>query len=346
MLISEEVQIFVKCLKSVNAKWALATEANRIYQARLTIIGRPLFIYCSWYFVTNWLDGRVDKPGIRISRMSYRHRVSSWCCSITMACEYSITWLVYLYCLIWLCGLCPVLPANSSSGANAGLNNDFSLLFEYRKFLAKYLSKNNCTMHHSIFKFKKLVFDYQVWEKEQDLANNVANFLTSMWRFKNSENFSLVENEPTMYSLVRSNILTSQYVYGSAICFEGRRFMKRNRFCPYAYRDKTAKNRTRVFDLGAKHDYLNKTPEFLWWEIGRKKGLENRLKSDIEYYDTNLMHVNASDLRESDQFLNVTRRFVTSNDSVWTTPYYDCFGGKTWVLTYLAPFYDGLNKFL
>lgn len=63
MLISEDVQMFVKCLKSVNAKWASATE---VFTKVVTIIGRPLFIYCSWYFVTNWLDDWINKPGIRI----------------------------------------------------------------------------------------------------------------------------------------------------------------------------------------------------------------------------------------------------------------------------------------
>ena len=256
-----------------------------------------------------------------------------------MANVYSIAWLVYLSLL---CGLYPVLPASESSRAK----DDLLLLFQYHKYVANKLSNRSCTYDYPLTQNKTLIFDYRAWEKEQDLANNVANFLTSMWRYKNSENFSLVENEPTMYSLVRSNILSSHLVYGSAICFEGHGFMKRKRFCPYAFRDKTAKNRVRVFDLGTKHDYLNKTPEFVRWEIGRKKGLKIKLKSDIEYYDTNWMHVNASDLRQSDRFFNVTGRFVTSNDTVWTTPYYDCFGGKTWLLTYLAPFYDGLNRFL
>ena len=244
----------------------------------------------------------------------------------------------------WLClALVHELQeAVQTLNSNATINYDPELILLTRELVDESF-KDGCDKDFLFTRTKSLVIDHGPWDREVKLANNVANFLTSMWRYKNRKNFnySLVENEATMYSLIRSNVLSSPSIYGSAICFDRYRFKRLERFCPYAFKDQTVKDRIRVLDLAAKYDYMNKT-EFVWWNAGRRKGLKTKLEREIEYYDTNF------DLPKSNisQLFNVTASFVPSDSGDWTAPYYSCFGGRTWVFTYMVPFYDETDEFL
>jgi hypothetical protein len=111
--------------------------------------------------------------------------------------------------------------------------------------------------------------------------------------------------------------------------------------------------------LGRFNDYIT-TPtanpngfytkhSFIWWHVG-KRSLSNvtKLKQNIIYYDTNLdkAAISRQNLSVNGGYYNVTSNYIPLEYGKWTTPYYDCFGGKTWMITYLAPFYDEADKFL
>ena len=267
-----------------------------------------------------------------------------------MAVVNSISWLIYFLLLV-----------SHHSSARRKDKIDLELLTLYRNFIDNKLSSEPCTEDYNLLGTGNILQDYSFWDKEIRIVNNVANYITSMWRYKDARNRSLVENVATMYTLAKTVALSSQQIYGSVVCFDMFKFQGRRQFCPYAFTNVTQKNRTIVRDLGS-YDYLT-TPSpsrngssekqrhtFVWWHVG-KKYLANatlQLEENNVFYDTNLDNPasNAVNASQNGRYFNITASQVPINHGKWTTPYYDCFGGKTWMFTYLAPFYDEANGFL
>lgn len=89
--------------------------------------------------------------------------------------------------------------------------------------------------------------DYSFWDNEAKIANNVANYLTSMWRYKGENNRSLIENEEAIYTLANTVAITFGRIYGSAVCFDENKFQAKRQFCPYAFKN-SGSNRVIVRD--------------------------------------------------------------------------------------------------
>ena len=96
-------------------------------------------------------------------------------------------------------------------------------------------------------------FESARWKSEALLAIEVANLLTSLWRVKTADGFSMVENDTLLYNVVRSNVRFSPSVFGSAICFEKNQYRNYERFCPYAFRDKAYNGSIHVKDIAVGH---------------------------------------------------------------------------------------------
>ncbi|CAB3996142.1 probable G- coupled receptor CG31760, partial [Paramuricea clavata] len=182
--------------------------------------------------------------------------------------------------------------------------------------------------------------DYSLWSNEIGTTNNVANYLTSMWRYKDEINRSLIENEMAIYTLAKTIAMSSDNIYGSVVCFDENKFQQRRQFCPYAFKDsKRGKRAITVHDLGRFNDYLTTPTHVL------------RRNNTFTKYNFNWWHAdkpasNSLNISANGTSYNITSNYIPSSYGKWTTPYYDCFGGQTWMITYLAPLYDEADTYL
>lgn len=201
------------------------------------------------------------------------------------------------------------------------------------------MTKNHdyCTSNQSVI--LDIAFQNARWKSEALLAVEVANLLTSLWREKSAHNLSMVENDTLLYKIVRSNVRFSPSVFGSVICFERDQYRDYEGFCPYAFRDKAYNGIIHVKDISVGQDYLNST-ETIWWREPRKIHLNRKAKLDTEIYTVRLNQSTADALR------NISVPVVQYEDGFWTRPYFDCFGGEIWMITFVAPFFNENNQFL
>ncbi|XP_031552044.1 probable G-protein coupled receptor CG31760 [Actinia tenebrosa] len=181
-------------------------------------------------------------------------------------------------------------------------------------------------------------FDISGWEHEASLVLEVANLLTSLWR--NTK--SIVQSDTFLYTVVRSNVLFSKSVYGSVICFERNHYKDYERFCPYAYRDKKLNGHIHIMDISVGHDYLTDN-DTIWWREPRVKAKNMQVKKlFMTEYQTTRFNATAAN-----SMVNLTLPVLQHMEQgFWTRPYFDCFGGKSWMVTYLAPFFNETNNFL
>lgn len=199
-------------------------------------------------------------------------------------------------------------------------------------------SHAKCSSNQSVI--LDIAFQHANWKSEALLAVEVANLLTSLWRVNTTDGFSMVENDTFLYNIVRSNVRFSPSVFGSVVCFEKDQYRDYERFCPYAFRDKAHNGVIHVKDISVGHDYLT-SPETIWWREPRKINLNRTAKLDTEIYTVRLNQSTA------DAGRNISVPVVQyKEDGFWTRPYFDCFGGEIWMITFLAPFFNESNRFL
>ncbi|XP_058971664.2 probable G-protein coupled receptor CG31760 isoform X1 [Pocillopora verrucosa] len=202
------------------------------------------------------------------------------------------------------------------------------------------MAKNNsCQSNESVI--LDIGFENARWKSEALLAVEVANLLTSLKRVKTADGFSMVENDTLLYNIVRSNVRFSPSVFGSVICFEKNQYRDYERFCPYAFRDKTYNGSIHVKDIAVEHDYLT-SPETIWWWEPRSKNVNRTVIPNAEeIYSIRLNRTTAE--TPHTKTVPVVRYDM---DGHWTRPYFDCFGGHIWMTTFLAPFFNESNQFL
>lgn len=184
-----------------------------------------------------------------------------------------------------------------------------------------------------------ITFDSERWKNEALLAVEMENLLTSLWPVKTSNGRSLIENDTMLFEIVRANVLFSPSVFGSIACFEP--ILYRNKhFCPFAFKDYKLNGGVHVVDLALSTDYdYSTSPNAIWWTGIRAK--TRNMKLAVETTDFYA-------LGEGNQSIihNVTRLLVRYEDGLWTRPYFDCFGGKIWMVTFLAPIFNDTREFL
>ena len=211
---------------------------------------------------------------------------------------------------------------------------------QYVETIQRQMANNqaNCFSNKSVV--LDIAFQNARWKSEALLAVEVANLLTSLWRVQTADGFSMVENDTFLYNIVRSNVRFSPSVFGSVVCFEKDQYRNYERFCPYAFRDKVYNGVIHVKDISVGHDYLT-SPETIWWREPREINLNRTVKLDTDIYTVRLNQSTADATR------NISVPVVQYiEDGFWTRPYFDCFGGEIWMITFLAPFYNESNQFL
>ena len=185
-----------------------------------------------------------------------------------------------------------------------------------------------------------ITFDSERWKNEALLAVEMANLLTSLWPVKTSDGRSLIENDTMLFEIVRANVLFSSSVFGSIACFEPNLY-RNKRFCPYAFKDYKLNGGVHVVDFALSIDYdYSTSPNAIWWTGIRAKTRNRKLAVETTDFQYTLGEGNQSIIH------NVTRLLVRYEDGLWTRPYFDCFGGKIWMVTFLAPIFNETREFL
>ena len=185
-----------------------------------------------------------------------------------------------------------------------------------------------------------ITFDERRWKKEALLTVQVANLMTSLWHSQETCSFPDAVTDTLLYHLVRSIVSFSPSVFGSVICFDNYLYKNYSRFCPYAFKDAERNGSIRVFDIAASdYDYTTDM-NAIWWHQPKKKAGTFIPAKQTDYYQ---FRFNAT---AADTMVKRLVPYVTFENGVWTRPYFDCFGGKVWMVTYLAPFYNKSDAFL
>lgn len=187
-----------------------------------------------------------------------------------------------------------------------------------------------------------ITFDERRWKKEALLTVQVANLMTSLWRSPGENGYPVAANDALLYDFVRSIVLFSPPVFGSVICFDNYLYKNYTRFCPYAFRDPELNESVHVIDIVSASEGYDYTTDrnAIWWHKPKRKALSFKPTSVTSYYEERF-NTTTKDVLQKRAFPH-----VTFEDGTWTRPYFDCFGGKVWMVTYLAPFYNETDDFL
>ncbi|PFX24932.1 putative G-protein coupled receptor CG31760 [Stylophora pistillata] len=187
-----------------------------------------------------------------------------------------------------------------------------------------------------------ITFDERRWKQEALLTVQVANLMTSLWRSRGKDGNPIAANDVLLYHYVRSIVLFSPSVFGSVICFDNYLYKNYTRFCPFAFRDPELNKSVHVIDIVADNEGYDYTTDknAVWWHKPKNKALGFRPKSITSYYEVRYNLTHTQKLKKK------VFPHVTFEDGAWTRPYFDCFGGKVWMVTYLAPFYNETDDFL
>jgi len=187
-----------------------------------------------------------------------------------------------------------------------------------------------------------ITFDERRWKKEALLTVQVANLMTSLWRSPGENGYPVAANDALLYDLVRSIVLFSPPVFGSVICFDNYLYKNYTRFCPYAFRDPELNGSVHVIDIVSANDGFDYTTNqnAIWWHKSKRKAFSFKPARIASYYEERF-NTTTRDVLQKRTFPH-----VTFEDGAWTRPYFDCFGGKVWMVTYLAPFYNETDDFL
>ena len=95
-----------------------------------------------------------------------------------------------------------------------------------------------------------------------------------------------------------------------------------------------------MFDIAnGDYDYTTDT-NAIWWHEPRNKALTFIPVKSLGFFEERF-NATAKKAKKKEAFPH-----VTFENGTWTRPYFDCFGGKVWMVTYLAPFYNETDEFL
>ncbi|XP_032231410.1 probable G-protein coupled receptor CG31760 [Nematostella vectensis] len=185
-----------------------------------------------------------------------------------------------------------------------------------------------------------LALDHKRWTKEALMVVQVANWMTSLWRAGDKANNTIATSDALHYRTVRSIVTFSPEAFGSAVCFDKNQYKDYKLFCPYAFKNNGS---IEVIDIGTGdsgvYDYTLDM-DAIWWHDSKRKALTLKPSFVTAFYAVRL-GAGVKDVRRE-----TTVPLVRYKDGVWIRPYFDCFGGKIWMVTYLAPFYNASNQFL
>ena len=184
---------------------------------------------------------------------------------------------------------------------------------------------------------------YARFKAQARTAIKTANILNNLLRFRNAP----LQDE-YFYSLAGANIDIDKdsAIAGSTIAFDSQSYNNRD-FCPAIFRRGDSLVAIDVATASGGKYAFNDTVGYEWfWRLRPPPG-------DNEVYSSNLWDRYCE---ETNPYENMGQgqeleEVVLSTEELghWSTPYFDCDGAKTWLVTYSVPFFGcrtGVNQLM
>ena len=194
-------------------------------------------------------------------------------------------------------------------------------------------TRRNCSENTPLFKdYEKLNESYERFSPQMTSAVRLANVLNNLFRVWDTAPMTLY-NDDFYYSLVRAMVEKDENVFGCAIAFDKAQYSSRD-FCPYVYKDKlTGKLRVKELANSTRGRYASEAAAgYEWFWKLRGKNFSNIL------WDHRKSCVDQKS-RTAEERANVSLVLSSRTEGMWTRPYYDCTGSRSWMVTYSVPFF-------
>ncbi|XP_013786492.1 uncharacterized protein LOC106470479 [Limulus polyphemus] len=179
---------------------------------------------------------------------------------------------------------------------------------------------------------------FEPFERQAFAALKTANILTNLF-LKDSQDNDILYNEEFYYSLVKVNVESDPLIYASGVGFQRGFFHHRGKssrllFAPYAFKqDGYVETQDLATAYNVSYDEDGSVGNEWFWQ--------HSLKNYTEFIQrkTNTDHgVPFSSFPSGGSDL-----VVSFSDGRWTSPYFECGGENTWIISFSAPFF-GLHE--
>ncbi|XP_076303976.1 metabotropic glycine receptor-like [Tachypleus tridentatus] len=211
-----------------------------------------------------------------------------------------------------------------------------SAVLHYIELMRNRSESHNCstTSLKTHFKYPLSNHSYTPFENQARAALKTSNILNNLF-MKASNETEVLYNEAFYYSLVTVNVESDDVILGSAIAFQKDTFVSRTKssltfFAPYAFRQN---DYVSTKDLSKSYNISYDTEESVgnkWFWVHAKKNFSQFL---LHKYGSEFSQY-YSDLLEGTKDL-----LIGIEDGQWTSPYFDCRGENTWIISFSAPFF-------
>lgn len=197
-------------------------------------------------------------------------------------------------------------------------------------------NQRNCTQNTALLKHIEnltQVNAYQQFEPQMRTAIKTANVLNNLFRTWDTDAASnSFYNDDFYFSLVRAMVENDDVVYGGSIAFDKGQYNSKD-FWPSVYK---RNGKIKAVDLASESRFRypsnSSADGHEWFWKLREKNFSEILWAR-QHTCTELKHKSGAERA------NITGVVTSAKEGQWTTPYYDCKGGKAWTVTYSVPFF-------
>ncbi|KAI2804765.1 hypothetical protein BLOT_003753 [Blomia tropicalis] len=166
---------------------------------------------------------------------------------------------------------------------------------------------------------------YEQFNQQADIAIRTSHFLTNLFSSNIHNNHSLqhlITNKDFYWSLLLANLQSNSLIHGAGISFSNNFLVNYlpnlKHFSPYLFRNVRANDTIKINLTTFKH--LESSTETFRSEWFWKLGVHDIASTIIQWNNVNVAS------------LNQIR-------GIWTSPYLDCGITKTWLTSYIVPFF-------
>ncbi len=208
--------------------------------------------------------------------------------------------------------------------------------FAVLDFMNRTERERNCSKGATLndYKIKLSHSSYERFASQVASTIRTANVLNNMFR---TQDWSEALYTDAFYiSLMRALMDSDPLLYGSIIAFDRNQYGGRD-FSYYIYRSNTSGHLSSVNDIAR----LSRGR----YALDGTKGYEWFWKQRLKDYSALLWkHQEVCTRPSSRGRPNTTMVVSTEDQGMWTAPYFDCHGSKSWLITYSVPFFGCITK--
>lgn len=169
---------------------------------------------------------------------------------------------------------------------------------------------------------------YAQFSHQADIALRTSHFLSNLFSSNLHSNISLqhlIANKEFYWSLLLANLQSNLLIFGAGISFSNifldNFLLNLKHFSPYLYRNARANESIKINLATSKH-------------FSKDSGGEETFKSEW-FWKLALSEYSATVL----QWQNMDADSLRHIKGVWSSPYLDCGLTKTWLTSYIVPFF-------